>query len=195
MSVFFKWVLRKDELRFSYRLGWERNSMRKETNKHLALTDQKQVTGSKCGGLNTKNSKTAEESKRMRIAVVGAGVGGLAAAHILAKGGVEVVLYEKEDYLGGHARTVTFDGVDVDLGFMVFNRVTYPNMMEWFESMGIEMESADMSFSVSLDKGKGCEWGSRNGLSGLFAQKTNAFSPSFWQMLREMLKFKTDVLQ
>ncbi|KAL5990379.1 hypothetical protein ACLOJK_011279 [Asimina triloba] len=153
------------------------------------------VTGSKCGGLNTKNSKTAEESKRMRIAVVGAGVGGLAAAHILAKGGVEVVLYEKEDYLGGHARTVTFDGVDVDLGFMVFNRVTYPNMMEWFESMGIEMESADMSFSVSLDKGKGCEWGSRNGLSGLFAQKTNAFSPSFWQMLREMLKFKTDVLQ
>ncbi|KAL5990380.1 hypothetical protein ACLOJK_011280 [Asimina triloba] len=66
--------------------------------------------------------------------------------------------------------------------------------MEWFESMGIEMESADTSFSVSLDKGKGCEWGSRNGLSGLFAQKTNAFSLSFWQMLREMLKFKTDVL-
>lgn len=61
----------------------------------------------------------------MRVAVVGAGISGLVSAYVLAKAGVEVVLYEKEDYLGGHARTVTFDGVDLDLGFMVFNRVTF----------------------------------------------------------------------
>lgn len=60
----------------------------------------------------------------MRVAVVGAGISGLVAAYTLAKGGVEVVLYEKEDYLGGHAKTVTVDGVDLDLGFMVFNRVS-----------------------------------------------------------------------
>ncbi|XP_043705669.1 uncharacterized protein LOC122655543 isoform X1 [Telopea speciosissima] len=131
----------------------------------------------------------------MRVAVIGGGISGLISAYVLGKGGVEVVLYEKDDYLGGHARTVTVDGVDLDLGFMVFNRVTYPNMMEFFESLGVDIEVSDMSFAVSLDKGRGCEWGSRNGLSGLFAQKVNAFNPYFWQMLREIFKFKADVLK
>ena len=70
----------------------------------------------------------AEESKRiskMRAAVVGAGVSGLVSAYVLAGAGVEVVLYEKENYLGGHANTVTVDGVPLDLGFMVFNRVSH----------------------------------------------------------------------
>ncbi|GAB2227538.1 hypothetical protein Droror1_Dr00009360 [Drosera rotundifolia] len=130
----------------------------------------------------------------MRVAVIGGGISGLGAAFELAKAGVNVVLYEKEDYLGGHAKTVNVDGVDLDLGFMVFNRVTYPNMMEMFESIGVDMEESDMSFSVSLEQGRGYEWGSRNGLSGLFAQKKNAFNPYFWQMLREIIKFKDDVL-
>ncbi|KAK4421805.1 Sphingolipid C9-methyltransferase 1 [Sesamum alatum] len=133
-------------------------------------------------------------SSRMRVAVVGGGVSGLLAAYVLADGGVEVVLYEKEDYLGGHAKTVTVDGTSLDLGFMVFNRVTYPNMMEFFESLGVDMEPSDMSFSVSLDNGRGCEWGSRNGFSGLFAQKTNLLNPYFWTMIREIIKFKDDVL-
>ncbi|XP_026387753.1 uncharacterized protein LOC113282864 [Papaver somniferum] len=131
----------------------------------------------------------------MRIAVIGAGISGLVSAYVLAKEGVDVALYEKQDYLGGHARTVTFEGVDLDLGFMVFNRVTYPNMMEFFESLGVDMETSDMSFSVSLDKGKGCEWGSRNGFSGLFSQKRNIVNPYFWQVIREIIKFKEDVIQ
>lgn len=60
----------------------------------------------------------------MRVAVVGAGISGLAAAYTLVKAGLEVVLYEKEGYLGGHAKTVSADGLLLDLGFMVFNRVT-----------------------------------------------------------------------
>ncbi|XP_078427785.1 uncharacterized protein LOC144700210 isoform X2 [Wolffia australiana] len=132
----------------------------------------------------------------MRVAVVGAGVSGLAAAYALVVSGeAEVVLYESEEYLGGHARTVAADGVDLDLGFMVFNRVTYPNMMEMYETLGVEMEKSDMSFSVSLDAGKGYEWGSSNGLAGLFAQKSNAANPIFWRMIREILKFKDDVLR
>ncbi|KAL2921264.1 Tuberculostearic acid methyltransferase UfaA1 [Bienertia sinuspersici] len=130
----------------------------------------------------------------MRIAVVGGGISGLGAAYELAKAGVNVVLHEKEHYIGGHAKTVRFDGIDLDLGFMVFNRVTYPNMMELFESLGIEMEISDMSFSVSLDKGHGCEWGSRNGLKGLFSQKSNAVNPYFWKMIQEIIKFKSEVI-
>lgn len=60
----------------------------------------------------------------MRVAVVGAGISGLAAAYTLAKAGAEVVVYEEEGYLGGHAKTVSFDGILVDLGFTVFNRVS-----------------------------------------------------------------------
>ncbi|KAL9237196.1 hypothetical protein vseg_011778 [Gypsophila vaccaria] len=126
----------------------------------------------------------------MRVAVIGGGISGLGATYELAKAGVEVVLYDKEEHLGGHAKTVCFDGIHFDLGFMVFNRVTYPNMMELFENLGIEMEPSDMSFSVSLDKGHGCEWGSRNGLRGLFAQKSNAVNPYFLKMIQEIVKFK-----
>ncbi|KAM0945006.1 putative cyclopropane-fatty-acyl-phospholipid synthase [Dioscorea sansibarensis] len=130
----------------------------------------------------------------MRVAVVGAGISGLAAAYELSKSGADVVLYEKEPYLGGHARTVNVDGVDIDLGFMVFNRVTYPNMMEFFEKLGVEMERSNMSFSVSLDEGKGCEWGSQNGLASIFAQKRNALNPYFLKMISEILKFNEDTL-
>ena len=77
----------------------------------------------------------------------------------------------------------------------VICQVTYPNMMELFENLGVDMELSDMSFSVSLDKGKGCEWGSRNGLSSLFAQKKNVLNPKFWQMIREIVKFKADVIR
>lgn len=74
-------------------------------------------------------------------------------------------------------------------------QVTYPNMLELFEKLGVDTEISDMSFSVSLDEGKGCEWGSRNALSGLFAQKKNLLNPYFWKMIQEITKFKDDVLR
>ncbi|KAK4405919.1 Tuberculostearic acid methyltransferase UfaA1 [Sesamum angolense] len=129
---------------------------------------------------------------RKRVAVVGGGVSGLAAAYILAKDGAEVVVYEKDDTLGGHAKTVVVDGTSLDLGFMVFNRVVYPDTMELFENLGVDRELSDLSFSVSLDEGHGCEWGTRNGLLSLFAQKTNVLNPYFWNMIREIIKFKDD---
>ena len=66
--------------------------------------------------------------------------------------------------------------------------------MELFETLGVEMEVSDMSFSVSLDKDNGCEWGSRNGLRGLFSQKTNAINPYFLKMIQEIIKFKDDAI-
>ncbi|CAN4120577.1 unnamed protein product [Withania somnifera] len=67
-------------------------------------------------------------------------------------------------------------------------------MMEFFESLGVDMEISDMSFSVSLDQGRGCEWGTRNGFSSLFAQKKNVLNPYFWQMIREIIRFEQDVI-
>uniref|UniRef100_A0ACD5WPI3 Uncharacterized protein n=1 Tax=Avena sativa TaxID=4498 RepID=A0ACD5WPI3_AVESA len=143
----------------------------------------------------------------MRVAVVGGGVSGLAAAYELlatSGDGVRVTLYEAEDCLGGNARTVAVsDGaaaggeVQLDLGFMSFNQETYPDMMEWLEGLGVEMERSDMSFSVSTrsDSGRGgCEWGNGNGISSLLAQKANILKPSFWRMVCEIRKFKKDAL-
>lgn len=126
--------------------------------------------------------------------MIGVGVAGLVSARTLALAGVEVVVYDKENYVGGHARTVEVDGIAVDLGFMVFNRVTYPNMITLFEETGVELEGSDMSFSVSMEEGRGWEWSS-NGLSGLFAQKKNLLNPSFLRMIREIIKFQHEVLE
>ncbi|XP_056694673.1 uncharacterized protein [Spinacia oleracea] len=73
-------------------------------------------------------------------------------------------------------------------------KVSYPNMAELFDGLGIEVEASEMSLSVSLDEGQGCEWGSRNGCRSLFAQISNAVKPNFWRMLQEINKFKDDVI-
>ncbi|KAL8139607.1 hypothetical protein V2J09_005628 [Rumex salicifolius] len=128
------------------------------------------------------------------IAIVGSGMSGLGAAYELAKTGLRVCLYEKDDKLGGRVNTnATGDGVQLDLGFMLFNRVTTPHMVEFCERLGVETEDSDMSYSLSLEKGFGYEWGTRNGLSSVFAHKTNVLNPYFWKIIRELAKFKGDV--
>lgn len=52
----------------------------------------------------------------MRVAVVGAGIAGLAAAHQLRRGGLEAVVFEAGASAGGVARTVWRDDFLVDLG-------------------------------------------------------------------------------
>lgn len=74
-------------------------------------------------------------------------------------------------------------------------QVTCPNMMEFFHGLGVEVERSDMSLSVSFDEGKGYEWGSKNGFSSLFSQKMNLFNPYFYKMIREITKFKSDVIR
>ena len=75
--------------------------------------------------------------------------------------------------------------------------MTCPNMMKWFEGLGVEVEPSDMSFSASMRSGKdvGFEWGSRNGVSGVLAQKSNLLSPRFWLVIREIFKFKSHALK
>ncbi|KAF6135969.1 hypothetical protein GIB67_006861 [Kingdonia uniflora] len=74
-------------------------------------------------------------------------------------------------------------------------QVTCLNMMEFFDSLGVKMKMTDMSVAVSLDNGRSCEWGTRNGLSSLFEQKKNLLNPYFYQMIRQILKFKDEVIK
>jgi uncharacterized protein len=127
---------------------------------------------------------------RQRIAVIGAGIAGLASAYLLAREH-DVTLFESADRLGGHTNTVDvqLDGVThpVDTGFLVFNDRTYPNLIALFDELGVRAHRTDMSFSVSLDDGR-LEWAGTN-LNTVFAQRRNLFSPTFIGMLRDILRF------
>jgi cyclopropane-fatty-acyl-phospholipid synthase len=142
------------------------------------------------GGKIRTDSVSTENRK---VAIVGGGVSGLSAAwHLHANAShVQVELFEAADRLGGHAYTVSVEGVDVDIGFMVYNESNYPNMTRWFEKLNVPEESSDMSLSVSLDGGKTVEWNS-DGLNGLFARRQQIIDPSFRKMLKDMLRFNKD---
>lgn len=137
-------------------------------------------------------SGTSSATNR-KVAIVGGGVSGLSAAWHLHTNAphVQVELFEAEDRLGGHAYTTRVEGVDVDIGFMVFNESNYPNMTRWFEKLSVPAENTDMSLSVSLDEGKTVEWSS-NGLNGLLARRQQAISPSFHSMIRDMTRFNSN---
>jgi cyclopropane-fatty-acyl-phospholipid synthase len=133
--------------------------------------------------------------KERRIAIVGGGVAGLSAAwHLKTNTDFHVELFEAAPKLGGHANTVNVNGVDVDIGFMVFNNDNYPNMCQWFAALGVEEEDSDMSLSVSLDGGKTVEWNS-DGLNGAFAKRSQLLDPSFYKFITEMIRFNRDATQ
>jgi uncharacterized protein len=125
-----------------------------------------------------------------RVAVIGSGIAGLAAAHGLS-GDARVTLFEAGDHFGGHANTVdvTLDGVrhGVDTGFLVFNHRTYPNLVRLFDELQVDTAPAEMSFSVQLP-GSGLEWSGAD-LNGVFAQRRNLLRPRFLLMLADILRF------
>lgn len=133
--------------------------------------------------------------KSKRIAVVGAGVAGLVAAHHLRLQGFEVTLLEAGAEFGGHAHTVDvhLDGWShgVDTGFLVFNERTYPGLIALLAQLGVVTAPTEMSFSVQSARANGApplEW-SGTSLASVFTQKRNLFSPRFLGMLFDILRF------
>lgn len=87
----------------------------------------------------------------MRIAVIGSGISGLGAAHLLAPHH-DVTVFERDDRLGGHACTVRHDGLDLDCGFLVCNERTYPLLLRLFDELGVATVDTEMSFAVTCDR-------------------------------------------
>jgi len=128
--------------------------------------------------------------RRRRIAVIGSGVTGACAAWAL-NDVHDVVLYEAERQAGGHTATidVDYDGrqMPVDIGFIVYNELNYPDLTALFDHFGVATHESNMGFSMSLDNGR-MEWSGETYRS-IFAQKRNFFSPGFLWMLREIYRF------
>ena len=126
----------------------------------------------------------------MKIAVVGSGISGLSAAYYLSKKH-KVDLFEKQDHFGGHSHTVDIalnnKSISVDIGFIVFNHSTYPNLISFFKENEVEIEKSNMSFSISV-KGTNIEY-CGNGLNGIFSNKINLFNIKFLRMFLDIISF------
>ncbi|KAJ1979130.1 hypothetical protein H4R35_001635 [Dimargaris xerosporica] len=149
----------------------------------------------------------ATSKQPKRVAVVGAGISGLSAAWLLQNHSPHTVtVYEAETYVGGHTHTVDYTppydkrrvsqaSVPVDTGFIVYNELTYPNLIAFFRHLGVTTQPSSMTFAVSRDRGV-FEWAGTNLLT-LFGQTSNLWRPSFWRMLYDILRFNwlaTDLL-
>ena len=126
----------------------------------------------------------------MKIAVVGSGISGLSAAYYLSKNH-HVDLFEKEDHFGGHSHTIDLNfgskKISVDIGFIVFNFKTYPNLINFFKENKVDIEKSDMSFSVSVENTNFEYCG--KGLNGIFSNKSNLLNPKFLRMFFDIIKF------
>ena len=142
-------------------------------------------------------SSSETSGEKHTVCINGAGIAGLSTAFLLHRSNSAVTVYESEATAGGHALTTSSKNArgDIDLGFQVFNLTTYPHLVGLFEELHVKHEQSDMSFSLQSDIGN--EWGSV-GFRGIFARKLNLLNPKFWNMLREVVRFKKakhDVLE
>ncbi len=129
----------------------------------------------------------------MRIAVIGTGIAGMVAAYLLSDEH-ELVIFEAEDYIGGHTHTIDVslngDKYAVDTGFIVFNEKTYPNFVRLMKRLGVAWQPSNMSFSVQCKK-TGLEF-SPSSLNSLFIQRKNLLRPSFYRMIFDIFKFRRE---
>jgi predicted NAD/FAD-binding protein len=129
-----------------------------------------------------------------RIAVVGSGIAGIQAAHLL-QARAEVTLLEQDNYVGGHTNTEYIERHGkvwpVNTGFIVYNDWTYPNFIAFMNELGVESEASSMSFSVKCDT-TGVEYNGTS-LDTLFAQRRNLLSPGFLRMIADILRFNREL--
>ena len=126
----------------------------------------------------------------MKIAVIGSGISGLSASYYFSKK-YKVDLFEQDDHFGGHSYTYDIKEenkiIAVDLGFIVFNEKTYPNLIRFFNELNVPFEKSNMSFSVSI-KDTNVEYGG-SGFNAIFANKKNLLNFKFLKMINEIINF------
>ena len=127
-----------------------------------------------------------------RIAIIGSGISGLYAAYLLHKE-YDITIYEKEQYLGGHTRTLSVEykngvNIDVDTGFIVFNEQNYPNFTKMLNTLNVRYGNSDMSFAVTSSMHKDPEI-KYSDINSFFADKKTIFSYKRYNLLYNINKF------
>ncbi len=132
--------------------------------------------------------------KNKKIAIVGSGISGLGLSYIAHKNDLNITLIEKGNYFGGHSNTIDLSingkNLNIDTGFLVHNKVTYPNLIQLFDLLGVVIVDSQMTLSIKLDD-RDFEWGGKN-LSTVFGQKRNLLNPKFYHFLYEIVDFNNN---
>ena len=89
----------------------------------------------------------------MKVAVVGAGIAGLAVAIGLENAGHEVTVYEASDGVGGRMSTVACGDYPIDVGFHVLH-TAYPTVKRWIDLDKLDAKPMDPC-TVSIDPRSG----------------------------------------
>jgi predicted NAD/FAD-binding protein len=138
-------------------------------------------------------SSAQNQGNEMKIAIIGGGISGLVSAYLLHQDH-DITVFETNDYIGGHTHTVDVkrEGTHyaVDTGFIVFNEVTYPNFVKLIKQLGVPYHPSRMTFSLKSEP-EGKEYSAHN-LNTIFGQRRNLFDPSFYAMVRDILRLRRE---
>ncbi|HEX6248155.1 MAG TPA: NAD(P)/FAD-dependent oxidoreductase [Nocardioidaceae bacterium] len=86
------------------------------------------------------------------VVVVGAGLAGLTCARELERGGLDVVVLEKSDAVGGRVRTDLVDGFRCDRGFQLLNPA-YPALKKLVDVDALDLRIFSAGAALSTPKG------------------------------------------
>ena len=86
------------------------------------------------------------------VVVIGAGLAGLRCAVVLAERGLEVVVLDAGDEVGGRQRTDLVDGFRLDRGFQVLNPA-YPALRRSIDLDALALRSFPVGVQVRTDRG------------------------------------------
>lgn len=87
---------------------------------------------------------------RSDVVVIGSGIAGLTAADRLTRAGLEVVVLEASDGVGGRIRTDRVDGFLLDRGFQVLN-TAYPAARRVLDLDALDLQRFDRAALLHLD--------------------------------------------
>ncbi|MCE3012806.1 MAG: NAD(P)-binding protein, partial [Proteobacteria bacterium] len=87
----------------------------------------------------------------MKIAIIGGGIAGIAAAHKLHHSH-QVTIFEVAPMLGGHAHGVEVEpGVFADTGVIIYNQGSYPEFIALLKELGTYDSNFRMEMSISFN--------------------------------------------
>jgi len=110
------------------------------------------------------------------VVVVGAGAAGLSAAGLLAKSGKNVLVVEKQPWLGGRAMMVSEEGFRVQLGGHLIED-TGSGLGRIFEYLGVDLKEGPVSTDMPVWDHESERWGSiRDRYSGSRAELKRVIS-------------------
>jgi monoamine oxidase len=93
-----------------------------------------------------------DDARHVDVAIVGAGLAGLRCARVLADAGLDVVVLEASDAVGGRIRTERVDGFLVDRGFQLLNPA-YPAVRRWVDVDALSLQPFGAGVAARTDDG------------------------------------------